>query len=476
MPADLDDLRSRIASCSLGAGERASAWRVFLGVSEGFRGQAGSVKASRAAYAKVKAEELPDVASLGGSGGGDPLSGLLGDDGGGAGEKSAWDKYHANVELRAEVEKDLERLNINGIPEAHFTEPERARKMLNVLTVWASGHAQPGYRQGMHEILALFVRALEDELTAGTAPCSGGFDDGAGFDEGDAYALFAACLETHAAMFDTGKGPDAPVLVLCRDAQAASQRLLDLGEAFDAVSPQLYGLRWVRLIFLREFDVPLSLHLWDGLFSVYHAMPRPDRSLPYVLERASVALTCAAAPLLERDDECQQMQVLMRYGDHVKPSVPKILDITTRLVDGRGLPPPGGGAAAPPRAHQHQAAAAPPPLQQPYQAAPAEATRATPFAALRSAAGTAAAHVPSPPAFLKQTALFSHAGAPATRTPPPPRPSPQAAPPSPPPTMSATLDAALAVLRRQNNAAQGDAAAALASVASVAAELRKRGL
>ena len=31
-------------------------------------------------------------------------------------------------------------------------------------------------------------------------------------------------------------------------------------------------------------------------------------------------------------------------------------------------------------------------------------------------------------------------------------------------------------VRRQNNAAQGDAAAALASVASVAAELRKRGL
>ena len=459
---ELAGLQQRIAACGVAPGERAAAWRHFLGVSPGLKDQGASVRASRAAYAKIKQQELPDAASLGADAG-DPLSGLLGGDGGGAGG-GAWDKYHANAELRAEVEKDLERLSVGGIPEDHFKEPARASRMLNVLTCWASGHPRPGYRQGMHEVLALFVAALEDELAAGCAPLG---PAPGGFDEGDAYALFAACMETHAALFDTGRGADAPVLKLCRAAHDAAQALLDLGPAFDAVEPQLYGLRWARLLFLREFDAPKSLQLWDGLFAAFRGMPAAERSLPYVVERCAVALTCAAAPVLVRDDECQQMQTLMRFRDHVDASVPRVLDITLRLVDGRGLPPARGRAAPP----------APAPVLQAPVRAVAQDSR---FGALRSRAGEGAAALKSAataaPAFLKQTALFSHAGAPATRTPPPPRPSPQTAPPNPPPTMSATLDAALAVLRRQNNAAQGDAAAALASVASVAAELRKRGL
>ncbi|KAH8079142.1 hypothetical protein JL720_9402 [Aureococcus anophagefferens] len=345
-------------------------------------------------------------------------------DGGGAGG-GAWDKYHANAELRAEVEKDLERLSVGGISEDHFKEPARASRMLNVLTCWASGHPRPGYRQGMHEVLALFVAALEDELAAGGAPLG---PAPGGFDEGDAYALFAACMETHAALFDTGRGADAPVLKLCRAAHDAAQALLDLGPAFDAVEPQLYGLRWARLLFLREFDAEEPPALGRPLRGV-RGMPPAERSLPYVVERCAVALTCAAAPVLVRDDECQQMQTLMRFRDHVDASVPRVLDITLRLVDGRGLPPARGRAAPPAPA---------PVLQAPVRAVAQDSRRRSEpragAAALKSAATAA-------PAFLKQTALFAGGGAPAparaaaagpaARAPPPPAPARAPPPPAP---------------------------------------------
>ena len=35
------------------------------------------------------------------------------------------------------------------------------------------------------------------------------------------------------------------------------------------------------------------------------------------------------------------LEILMRYKNHVAPAVPRLLDISERLVDGRGLPPVG---------------------------------------------------------------------------------------------------------------------------------------
>jgi len=237
---------------------------------------------------------------------------------------------------------------------------------------------------------------------------------------------------------------------LCRRAHEASQALLDLGPAFDAVEPQLYGLRWARLLFLREFDAATALAVWDGLFAAFYADGR--KSLPRVVEAATTALTCAAAPQLPRDDECEQLQVLMKYADRVTPDVAVLVDVTARLVDGRGLPPASARAPPPARA----AAITPPPL-----VAPAPAPRAA------DAVAALAARMPSAPAFLKQTPLFA---APPARSPPPPAP-----PAAPAKTLAAKLDAARDILAARAGQNQ-DVVDAIQAVADVAKELRKRGL
>ncbi|ELP90234.1 hypothetical protein EIN_348200 [Entamoeba invadens IP1] len=44
-------------------------------------------------------------------------------------------------------------------------------------------------------------------------------------------------------------------------------RLNELG-----IIPTTFGLRWVRMLFSREFTIENTIKLWDGIFSYGHAM------------------------------------------------------------------------------------------------------------------------------------------------------------------------------------------------------------
>ena len=138
-------------------------------------------------YKKLKDDALPDAASI--SSDSDPLSGLLDD----AKNNDGWARFHANVENREEIRTDLERLVVDGFPESHFKDPQRQTLMLDVLTVWAAIN-KLGYRQGMHELLAVFCEALEQEKREGFNNfAQSGVSDGP-FNEADAYVLFDALM------------------------------------------------------------------------------------------------------------------------------------------------------------------------------------------------------------------------------------------------------------------------------------------
>ena len=237
-----DDLKKRATSGQLTDAERASAWRVFLGASTDIN------------YKKLKDDALPDAASI--SSDSDPLSGLLDD----AKNNDGWARFHANVENREEIRTDLERLVVDGFPESHFKDPQRQALMLDVLTVWAARN-KLGYRQGMHELLAVLCEALEQEKREGFNNFSQGAVSDGPFNESDAYVLFDALMAHQASLFATDLGTDAPVLKLCRRFQTEASSLLSLGNGFNSVEPQLYGLRWCRLLFSREIACPSLLQL-----------------------------------------------------------------------------------------------------------------------------------------------------------------------------------------------------------------------
>ena len=434
-----DDLTKRATTGQLTDAERASAWRVFLGASTDIN------------YKKLKDDALPDAASIGGAS--DPLSGLLDD----SKNNDGWAKFHANVENREEIRTDLERLVVDGFPESHFKDPQRQTLMLDVLTVWAARN-KLGYRQGMHELLAVLCEALEQEKREGFNNFSQSGASEGPFNESDAYVLFDALMAHQASLFATDLGVDAPVLKLCRRFQAEASSLLSLGNGFNSVEPQLYGLRWCRLLFSREIACPSLLQLWDGLFALCHAH---QKELSVVTEKCCTALICAAAPNLRGGAKEQiALEILMRYKNHVAPAVPRLLDITERLVDGRGLPPVRT-APAPQRpqvVHTHGAAPVKPPRARAPPRPPPGSVTSTPF--VKPTPARAPAPPPPPPQTIDRAALLSSPTAPS----------------QPSPLPSSRLLRAVAVLRGSAATEEARRQAALAQIEEVAAELRRRRL
>jgi hypothetical protein len=77
----------------------------------------------------------------------DPLSSLSDETPAPGGEGGGWKQYYEDLELVAEIQKDLDRLYPNGCDEEHFTGAQIQNVMMNILFTWSSLHRSLSYRQ-----------------------------------------------------------------------------------------------------------------------------------------------------------------------------------------------------------------------------------------------------------------------------------------------------------------------------------------
>ncbi|KAJ3115886.1 TBC1 domain, member 5 [Phlyctochytrium bullatum] len=145
--------------------------------------------------------------------------------------------------------------------------------------------------EGMHEILApvLYVVDVDkvDVTTEGGDELQKAIFDQR-FIEHDTAVLFYKIMRSAKPYYETemestaapvrnargGRDNQAralPIVIHCRKIQNDLLKVLDveLCEHLNklGIEPQLYGLRWLRLLFGREFSLPEVLTLWDGLFA-----------------------------------------------------------------------------------------------------------------------------------------------------------------------------------------------------------------
>lgn len=211
---------------------------------------------------------------------------------------SKWNQYLKDNELINTIKLDLKRT----YPElAFFACRQTQNQMLNILFTWCKSHPQISYRQGMHELLApiLLVNTAQRSFSSRQpSKCRGvGIDDeindehngsdesvrvplellrlaqDEAFVEHDSYFVFNSMMSSMGQFYrhDHAKKESLPIVQKCRDIQSKllfkvdakySNFLNDVG-----IEPQLYGLRWIRLLFSREFHIRDVCGLWDGIFS-----------------------------------------------------------------------------------------------------------------------------------------------------------------------------------------------------------------
>ncbi|RYP63415.1 hypothetical protein DL770_009394 [Monosporascus sp. CRB-9-2] len=212
---------------------------------------------------------------------------------------SPWNTLRRDEALRAEILQDVQRL-----PEVPFYhEPRTQTLILDVLFIYCKLNPDVGgYRQGMHELLAPIVYVLEQDAIdpVGAAPDASAdltmvemLD--ASFIEHDAFALFSKLMD-HAKSF-----------------YEVDPELSDHLKSIE-VLPQIFLIRWIRLLFSREFPFDQMLTLWDVLFAI-------DPTLKLIDLICAAMLIRVRWELLEADYSVA-LQLLLKYPHPQPPHGP----------------------------------------------------------------------------------------------------------------------------------------------------------
>ncbi|KAI9254027.1 rab-GTPase-TBC domain-containing protein [Sporodiniella umbellata] len=187
-------------------------------------------------------------------------------------ETNPWQQYFADSEIRKVIRQDVERT----FPDVEYFRSEKVQQDLtDILFIYCKLNCNTSYRQGMHELLAPIywvistdsidrlqvdenILDLSDNIMLQSLDST--------YIEHDAYILFDKLMSHGKVWYEFNdslpSSSKAKKNVNSDSIPKLSDHLQDFG-----IEPQLYGLRWIRLLFGREFEIHELLTLWDAIFA-----------------------------------------------------------------------------------------------------------------------------------------------------------------------------------------------------------------
>ena len=326
-----------LANTSTGGGRRAGSSSFFTADEDYVKVLSEQI----AHYKKDKSKFLPNVSNF-------TVDPLMGQD--------QWSSYYKDLDLIKFIQGDLDRLYVDGVDDDFFQDSARKEMILNILFVWAVQHKEAGaYRQGMHELVAFILFVMESELAYvrgddGGDKCgpeeeaqNSSNSSSSGNDVSDDIASRTLGPKARAKLLESVEDTDILeaytftvfdklmiqgevtklydpaysdfIVGYCASIQGAKLRDVDpaLVDALELneIDANLYGMRWVRLLFGREFTFQQTLILWDHIFTSFS--PRSCSSFLDVLGNVMMAMLLRLRNVLIRGDMNECLAVLMRY-------------------------------------------------------------------------------------------------------------------------------------------------------------------
>ena len=190
--------------------------------------------------------------------------------------------------------------------------------MLDILFVFCKLNPDLGYRQGMHELLAPMLWVVErDAVNLGQSSKAMGEDAviravyDADHIEHDAFALFGQVMQNAKSFYEqtTHAAADNPMVLRSKrivfDMLAKVDRELSTHLEKLDIMPQIFLMRWVRLLFGREFPFDDVLTMWDVVFA-------NDTSLE-IVDHVCIAMLLRIRWELMDSDYNEALTLLLRY-------------------------------------------------------------------------------------------------------------------------------------------------------------------
>ncbi|KAF9936171.1 TBC1 domain, member 5 [Mortierella alpina] len=221
-------------------------------------------------------------------------------------EDSPWQQFFVDSELKKIIKQDVERT----LPDNDYFRSERVQEQLSdILFIYCKINHDVSYRQGMHELLAHVLWVVSSEsLDIHSEP---GMTSDATLEviksvldstyiEHDTFSLFSSLMSRAKPWYEfseegfpgrKSKPTNVPQTQLFGRSETPEQqpagkqtpviewsfKIFHQLEKIDnelylhlrslEIEPQLFGIRWFRLLFSREFPMDNVLSLWDGIFA-----------------------------------------------------------------------------------------------------------------------------------------------------------------------------------------------------------------
>ncbi|CAH0605702.1 unnamed protein product [Chrysodeixis includens] len=247
---------------------------------------------------------------------------VIGDDPLSQDDESVWKQHFCDNELKTLILQDV----VRTFPEElYFRDKDVQDLMVRILFFWARSHSNVGYRQGMHEILAplLFELYLDRKFAPDDIGDKLKIILKEDCLEHDSYMLFSAIMKglekfyttgdivpTSCGRLPTSKMAHNPNEVVRYLDKVRDEYLTPLDLELSThlvqcnISMELFGIRWLRLLFGREFPRSEIPNLWGFLFADGPMLP----NLHYVI----VAMLISMRTTLLDPDPGVILSALMR--------------------------------------------------------------------------------------------------------------------------------------------------------------------
>ncbi|PSR94246.1 rab-GTPase-TBC domain-containing protein [Coniella lustricola] len=241
---------------------------------------------------------------------------------------SPWAAFREDELVRSEILQDVQRL-----PDEPFYHLESTQTLiLDILFIWVKLNPDAGgYRQGMHELLAPLLYVVDqdavDRKTAGEAAADPIMVEmlDSYFLEHDAFALFARLMEHTKSFYEVSVDASGPLsseqsAIVEKSKQIHEVALMSVDPELAnhlktiEVLPQIFLIRWIRLLFGREFPFEQLLVLWDTIFAY-------DPTLE-LIDLVCVAMLIRIRWTLLEADYTSALQLLLKYPAPEPPHGP----------------------------------------------------------------------------------------------------------------------------------------------------------
>ncbi|KAG0052773.1 TBC1 domain, member 5 [Gryganskiella cystojenkinii] len=285
-------------------------------------------------------------------------------------EDSPWQQFFVDSELRKIIQQDVERT----FPDNDYFRSEKVQEQMgDILFIYCKINHDVSYRQGMHELVAHLLWVVSSEsldINAELETSSNAAPDvmqsvlNSNYVEHDTFALFSSLMSRAKPWYefsDEGfsskrakptnnngsslqpfakpEQPEAPagkqtpviewsMKIFHHLKRIDNELYLHLHNL--EIQPQLFGIRWFRLLFGREFPMDEVFVLWDGIFA-------KDPSLKICIFIGVAMLLHIRDDLLE-GDFAMCLHRLMRY-----PSIKDIHIFIPQALRLQEMPNPVGG-------------------------------------------------------------------------------------------------------------------------------------